>query len=99
MKIMCVLIGACALMGAGCRSVKRRASKAECQVIFNRIVALELREAGYADPALEKLKQKELSLQFQEDLQSCVGRRLRHDAVQCARAAESTEALSHTCLR
>ena len=73
------------------------ASAEDCAVIFERLVALELAEMGYRDPALVALRQRELSERFSAELQSCEGRSLANDALSCVREAASAEALSHDC--
>lgn len=88
-----VLLG----LAPGCDA--RRATAEDCRAIFDRIVAIELRELGYRDPVLEKRKRAELSTRFRSDVFKCVGRRLPDGALPCVARAKSTEELSHECLR
>ena len=78
---------------------RRAATRADCEAILGRIVAIELGELGYRDPALLQLKQRELSRRFATDIQACVGHPLAASAVGCVSRATSTEAISHRCLR
>lgn len=74
------------------------ATRAECETIFERLVALELAEMGYRDPALVDIRRRELAKRFSEDLQACEGRTLPEGAMACIAAATSAEDLSHRCL-
>ena len=74
------------------------ASAEDCEIIFGRLVALELEEMGYRDPALVALRQRELAQQFSEELRACEDRAISAHALVCVREAASAEALSHECL-
>ena len=82
---------------AGCET--KRATDEQCRVIFDRLVVLELREMGFDDPALAKLRQRELASRYRKDLASCVGYAIPSRALECIAKAEDSEALSHDCLR
>jgi hypothetical protein len=84
-------------LAAGC--APRRATLEECGELLDRVVALELEELGYRDPALVARRQRELRSRLAEDQRQCVGRRLVPRALECARAARSAEELSHRCLK
>jgi hypothetical protein len=93
------LIGSLGLLivQQGCQPTA--ASRGDCEAVLGRIIAIELRELGYRDPALLELKRRELARRFETDLQACVGRPLSPDAMRCVAEANSTEAISHVCLR
>jgi hypothetical protein len=76
-----------------------RADEQSCDEIFDRIVALELRERGFRDPALQARKQRELRHTLAPELRQCAGKRLLTNALACVRRAKSTEEISHICLR
>ena len=82
---------------SGCRS--RPATASDCSALFDRIFALEFREAGFRDPVLEQRKHDDLAKRFGPDIQSCVGARLAWGALDCAARASSAEELTHRCLR
>lgn len=86
-----------ALVVAACAS--ERATPADCTVIFDRIVALELAEMGYRDPALAERKRAELARRLAPELARCEGRRIGEGARACVAAATSAEELVHRCLR
>lgn len=87
------------MLGAAFGCGTERATPAQCREIFDRIVAIELEEMGFADPELASRKQASLAALYAGRLQECVGRRLPSEALRCVATAKSTEALSHKCLR
>ena len=91
------LIGLVCAGGAGCTA--RGATAEECRDILDRIVEVELREMGYADPELTALRQHELASRYAEELGECEGRAIPGNALACVARAESTEEISHECLR
>lgn len=74
------------------------ATTEQCRVIFDRLVALELHEMGFADPALTRRKQEELAARYQAELAACVGTPLPEGAMRCVAAATTAEIVSHDCL-
>ena len=76
-----------------------RASASDCAEILDRIVALELAEQGFADPELTRRKQAEFARRYAAELARCEGLELPPGALECVRAAKSTEHVSHVCLR
>jgi N-acetylglutamate synthase-like GNAT family acetyltransferase len=82
---------------AGCHS--RRATQADCEQILDRIVDLELRERGFHDPVLLERKRTELHRALAPELSQCYGRRLSDHALGCVATAETTEQVTHVCLR
>jgi hypothetical protein len=75
------------------------AQREDCQVIFERIVEIELREMGLRDPELTKRKQADLARRYADVIGECEGRALPPGALDCLRRARSTEELSHVCLK
>ncbi len=74
------------------------ASAEDCRAILDRIVALELAEQGYRDPALTAAKQHTFARRFAADLARCEGVPLPPGARECVAQAGSAEQISHTCL-
>jgi hypothetical protein len=74
------------------------ASAVDCREILDRIVAVELAEQGYRDPALTRRKQAEFARRYAADLVRCEGLRMPSHARTCLAAAGSSEQISHTCL-
>lgn len=80
-----------------CRS--EPASAQDCREILDRIVALELHEQGYRDPALTRSKQETFARRFAAELAACEGVPLPSGARACLAHATSAEQISHGCLR
>jgi hypothetical protein len=85
-----------ATMLAGC--AEERATAEDCGAIFDRIVALELAEMGYRDPALVERKRAELGRRLSVEVSACEGRPLSPGARACVAAATSAEEVVHRCL-
>ena len=92
-----LLIAPLALLLAGCD--ERLATRSECDAIFRRIVAIEVHEQGFRDPELQRIREAQLRERYDAQIDSCVGMPLPADAIRCLERAETTEALSHECLR
>lgn len=71
----------------------------DCRAILDRIVAVELAEQGFHDPALTRRKQDEFARLYAADLARCEALRIPPHARACIAAAASSEQLSHDCLR
>lgn len=78
---------------------ERAATRAECQLILDRIITIELGELGYRDPIFARRKQTELRTRLKSRLDACIGRPIPTHAITCIPNATTTEHLSHDCLR
>ena len=80
------------------------ASEAECGVIMDRIVELELKAQKITDPA-EIAKRRSESLGLAGDrgraevLQGCVGKRITDRALVCVREADNASEITDRCLQ
>jgi len=74
------------------------ASAGDCRAILDRIVALELAEQGYRDPALTQRKQHAFAGRYAAELARCEGVPLPPGARECVAQASSSEQISHECL-
>jgi len=87
------------LLGVGCG---HPASEAECQVIVERIVELELRTQNITDP-VEIAKRKSESLGMRgssvDILKGCVGKRITDRAFSCVLEAKSASEITERCLK
>ena len=92
------LIGAIALLSAsGC--ARRPATAADCAAIFDKIFALEFKEAGFRDPVVAQRKHDQFARLLAPYLDECRGARLASGAIDCVAKAQTVEELSHRCLR
>ena len=81
----------------GCH--RHTASAADCRAILDRLVALELKEQGFHDPALVPRWQEELARRFDDDLRRCRAVRVGDDLDVCLRAAQNPEEIAHRCVK
>ena len=76
----------------------RSATPEDCAQILDRMVELELGSQGYSDPVLVARTRTTFRAQHEDELASCVGRRLPEGAMECIARASDIETLIHTCL-
>jgi hypothetical protein len=81
----------------GCHRHTARA--ADCRAILDRLVALELLEQGFRDPALLPRWQEELARRFDDDLHRCRAIRVGDDLQVCLRGARNPEEIAHQCVK
>jgi hypothetical protein len=81
----------------GCH--RHTASAADCRAILDRLVALELKEQGFRDPALLPRWQEELARRFEDDLRRCRAVRVGDDLEVCLRGAQNPEEIAHHCVK
>ena len=91
-----VALAGLAMVG-GCH--RRTASAADCRAILDRLVALELAEQGFHDPALVPRWQEELARRFGDDLRRCRAVRVGDDLDSCLRGAQNPEEIAHHCVK
>lgn len=90
-----ILLTSCICFGCD----RTRASRVDCETIFERLIALELGEMGYQDPELIQRWMKRLRVRYRAELDECVGRTLPSTALLCIQEATTVEIVSHECLR
>ena len=95
LMILTALVGLAAI--SGCH--RHTASAADCRAILDRLVALELKEQGFRDPALVPRWQTELAHRFDDDLRRCRAVRVGNDLDACLRAAQNPEEIAHHCVK
>jgi hypothetical protein len=84
-----------AAAGAGCG---HRASQADCQLIVDKAVELQLKEMDLHDaPSIEK-REQEVRAELGGEIKSCEGRHVTERTLSCVRAATTTQGLDG-CLR
>jgi hypothetical protein len=89
--VLLVLLCAC--------SRRRPATDGECAALVDCLVALELRQAGFRDPVLEKARADELRPLLAPERALCRRLTLSPSTLACARKASSARRLAHDCLR
>lgn len=96
-SVLALILVASLPMLAACH--ERAATRAECQLILDRIITIELGELGYRDPIFARRKQSELRERLKSRVDDCIGRPIPTHAITCIPNATTTEHLSHDCLR
>lgn len=90
-----MLLALAALAGAGCT---RKATEADCQLIVDRLVELELRAQKTTDPSAIQKKQEVIRGTMKEELKDCTGRRVSDGMMACVKTADAPEAVL-ACIR
>ncbi len=89
---------ALALVLAGTAGCGRHATKADCELIIDRMVEVKLKAKNITDPDAISKMQADLRKDADTDLQGCVGRRITDSAMACIKTADSQDAIIK-CLR
>ena len=77
----------------------KRATREECRQVLDRLVALELQERGFRDPALAVRWRAQAEATHAAELAACEGKRIPRAALACVQSAKSSEEISHRCFR
>lgn len=80
---------------AGCG---RKASEADCQLIVDRNVDVQMRAMNITDPVAISKKQQELRGVMKDSLKDCIGRRVTDGMMNCVKAAKTTDEIN-SCIR
>jgi hypothetical protein len=97
LKTLIGLLGTTTLLAApGCR--RQPASVEDCRAVLDRIIELELSEAGYRDPVLRARWHQDLGRRFAPDLERCRGLRMHTDLRDCLKEARTPDEIAHRCL-
>ena len=89
------LIATAAVMLLGCG---RHATRADCEVILDRMVVVKLKQKNITDAPTVARMQADLRKDAESDFPDCVGRRISDSALECIKKAETQEAIVK-CLR
>jgi hypothetical protein len=91
-----LLLVVAALVGPACG---RRATPADCQLILDRAVELQMKELKDASPEAIAQRQEVMKKELADDVQQkCDGKSVSDAMMNCVRGAKTTEDLQ-TCLR
>jgi hypothetical protein len=89
---------ACELALAALCACGRRATPADCQLIVNRSVELQLKELDLRDAAAIAQRESQVRAELDDDIKSCESHRVTDKTMACVRSASSTQELDR-CLR
>jgi hypothetical protein len=76
----------------------RRATPADCQLLVDRSVELQLKELNHADAAAIAERERQVRAELDDEIRSCESRRVTEKTMDCVRAASSTSELDR-CFR
>jgi hypothetical protein len=82
-------------IAAGCG---RRATDADCRLIVDRSVELQMKEMSYNDAAAIAEREQQVRAELDDQIRSCEARRVTDKTVACVRAAATIKELD-SCLR
>jgi hypothetical protein len=88
-----VFAGALAVCACG-----RRATQADCQLIVDRSVELQLKELSEGDASAISAREREIRAQLTDEIHSCESHRVSEKTLACVRGASTPKELD-ACLR
>ena len=88
MKFRGWVLASLALAVAGCG---RRATQADCDLIFNRYVEVQLKAVHVTDPVEIAKREQAMRAEMTEDLKQCPGKRITDSMLRCVQNAQSNE--------
>ena len=90
-----VALGALLAAVVGCG---RKATEADCDLIVDRYVEVELRDLKVTDPKVIDLRKAEMRRDLKDDLKNCPGKHITDSMLECVRKAETNDELDR-CTR
>ena len=76
----------------------RRATELDCQLIVDKSVELQLREANQTSPEAIEKREEQVRAELQDEIKACEGRRVTEKMMGCVHSASTTQELDK-CLR
>ena len=92
---MAFALVACAALLPACR---REATDADCQLIVDRLIEVELHAMNTNDPAVIAKKQEAIRTSMKDELKDCRGRRITDGIMTCVKKAPTTDEIL-ACIR
>jgi hypothetical protein len=84
------VLGAVALALA-CAGCGRRATPADCDLIFNRYVEVQLRAVHVTDPVEIAKREQAMRTEMKDDLRQCPGKRITDSMLRCVQNAQTND--------
>jgi hypothetical protein len=69
----------------------RRATPADCDLIFNRFVEVQLRAVHVTDPVEVAKREQTMREELKDDLQKCPGKRITDSMLRCVQNAQTND--------
>ena len=76
----------------------RRANEADCQLIVDKSVELQMKEMEKTDPVAIQKRQDALRHELEPEMKECVGRRITDQMMACVKGAQQSTDLE-TCVK
>jgi hypothetical protein len=93
----CPILAACLVLV--CAACGRRATRADCQLIVDRSVELQMKDLNETDPQAVQKRETEVRAELDEELKACErDRRVTEKTMACVQSAQTTVELDK-CLR
>src|SRR5271155_3899888 len=93
-----LVVAALASLGVVLGGCGRRATEADCQLIVDKSVELQMKEMEKTDPVAIQKRQDALRHELEPEMKECVGRRITDKMMACVRAAQQSADLE-TCVK
>lgn len=97
MKSLALALGGLALASCVC-GCGRRATAADCQLIVDKSVELQMKEMSETNAAAIAEREKHIREELEDQIQSCQARHVTDRTMACVKGATSTQELER-CLR
>jgi hypothetical protein len=88
----------CSLLVVLALGCGRQATREDCEAIVDQNVEVQLKAFGVSDADLVEKRQQELRASMNDDIESCIGKRVTDGMMACVKAAETAEQIDK-CLR
>jgi hypothetical protein len=76
----------------------RKATEADCQLIIDQNVSVQMKAMNINDPAAIAKKQEDLRTELKGETKDCVGRRVTDTMMSCVKGAQTADEIT-ACLR
>jgi hypothetical protein len=86
-------LAALAVTAALCAACGRRATPADCQLIVDKSVELQMKAMSETDPAIIRDRETHIRGELQDELKQCEARRVTDKTMACVSAATSSTEL------
>jgi len=93
-----LVVAALVSLGVVLGGCGRRATEADCQLIVDKSVELQMKEMEKTDPVAIQKRQDALRHELEPEMKECVGRRITDKMMACVRAAQQSADLE-TCVK
>lgn len=76
----------------------RSATRADCELVVDRNVELQLKALGIVDPDIVAKRKQEMRTSMKDDIDKCIGKRVTDGMMACVKKAQTADQIDK-CLR